>query len=66
MHEPSQIHLKAAKRVLRYVKGTTYGIMFNRIEKLEMVGYTNSNWGGTQDEMKSTSRVCVHLGIKCV
>ena len=53
---PSQIHLGATKRVLRYVKGTTnYGIRFERNSKLKLFGYNDSDWAGSVDDMKSTS-----------
>ncbi|XP_031281495.1 uncharacterized protein LOC116140003 [Pistacia vera] len=53
---PSESHYRAAKRVLRYVKGTSnLGIWFKRAEKLVLQGYTDSDWGGSLDDMKSTS-----------
>lgn len=56
MEEPSQIHYGAAKRVLRYVQGTVdYGIFYSIAEKSSLIGYTNSDWAGCQDDMKSTS-----------
>ncbi|XP_031277068.1 uncharacterized protein LOC116135493 [Pistacia vera] len=48
--------LLAAKRVLRYVKGTSrLGIWYKRSENLVLLGYTDSDWGGSLDDMKSTS-----------
>ncbi|XP_031273246.1 uncharacterized protein LOC116131724 [Pistacia vera] len=53
---PSELHYRVAKRVLRYVKGTfSLGIWFRRAENLVLVGYTDSHWGGSLDDMKSTS-----------
>ncbi|XP_031250003.1 uncharacterized protein LOC116107863 [Pistacia vera] len=41
MSNPSEIHLKTAKRVLRYVKGSVeHGIWFKKAEKLQLVGYS--------------------------
>ncbi|XP_052735059.1 secreted RxLR effector protein 161-like [Vigna angularis] len=59
MSSPQKSHLIAAKRVLRYVKGTTnYCILFlygMQKDELKLVGYTNSDFGGDQVERKSTS-----------
>ncbi|GAU26253.1 hypothetical protein TSUD_224440 [Trifolium subterraneum] len=55
---PKMSHLSAAKRILRYIKGTMdYGIVFNKPDKksIELIGYTNSNWCGDKDDRKSTA-----------
>ncbi|XP_047158697.1 uncharacterized mitochondrial protein AtMg00810-like [Vigna umbellata] len=59
MSNPKISHMAAAKRILRYVKGTAdYGILFpygTKEEELKLVGYTDSDFGGDQIERKSTS-----------
>ncbi|KAA3474202.1 laccase-2-like [Gossypium australe] len=56
MHCCNVAHFKAAKRVLRYVKGTLgYGVKFEKAEELKLVGYSDSDWAGSVDDMKSTS-----------
>ncbi|KAK5840452.1 hypothetical protein PVK06_009353 [Gossypium arboreum] len=56
-------HFQAAKRVLRYIKGTlSHGMLFNKAESLKLVGYTDSDWGGSIDDMKSTSGYVFTLG----
>ncbi|KAH9805142.1 hypothetical protein KPL71_002337 [Citrus sinensis] len=63
MHCASEWHLKAAKRVLRYVKGTcNFGIKFTRSKEFKLFGYSDSDWGGSIDDMKSTSVYCFTLG----
>nr|XP_015867296.2 secreted RxLR effector protein 161-like [Ziziphus jujuba var. spinosa] len=63
MHCASEWHLKAAKRVLRYVEGTCdFGIKFTRSKEFELVGYLDSDWGGSVDVTKSTSGYCFTLG----
>ncbi|KAH9793969.1 Integrase catalytic domain-containing protein [Citrus sinensis] len=63
MHCASEWHLKAAKRVLRYVKGTcNFGIKFTRSKEFKLFGYSDSDWGGSIDDMKSTSGYCFTLG----
>lgn len=56
MQEPSQIHFIAAKTVLRYLQGTLdYGVLFTAVEKSRLIGYTDSDWIGCLDDMKSTA-----------
>ena len=56
MSSPSQMHYSAAKRVLRYIKGTTdYGIWYKPVENSSLIGYTDSDWAGCLDDMESTS-----------
>jgi hypothetical protein len=63
MHCASEVHFKAAKRVMRYIKGTlSYGIQFSCIENFNLQGYADSDWAGSCDDMKSTSRYCFSFG----
>lgn len=63
MHCCNQQHYKAGKRVLRYIKGTlNHGIQFRRAEELKLIGYTDSDWAGSKDDMKSTSGYAFTLG----
>jgi hypothetical protein len=67
MSEPRASHLTAAKRVLRYVKGTSnHGILLpnqrNSRLKLKAYGYSDSDWGGDQDDRKSTAGYLFMLG----
>ncbi|RVW76503.1 hypothetical protein CK203_053345 [Vitis vinifera] len=56
MHYDSEVHLKAAKRVVWYIKGTVdYGVKFQKIPNMKLFGYSDSDWGGSLDDMKSTS-----------
>ncbi|XP_015168119.1 uncharacterized mitochondrial protein AtMg00810-like [Solanum tuberosum] len=55
MQEPSQVHFGAAKCVLRYLQGTMdYGIMYRFGGDLNLIGYSDSDWAGSIDDMKST------------
>jgi hypothetical protein len=56
MERPTESHLQAAKRVLRFVKGTTsFGIFYKKGGSAEFFGYTDSDFAGDQDDRKSTS-----------
>lgn len=59
MERPNTSHYAAAKRILRYLKGTMdYGLLFPAdlsSENAEMVGFTDSDWCGGQDDRRSTA-----------
>lgn len=58
MADPRQSHLTAAKRILRYLKGTSdLGILFPHQKEKgrpHLVAYTDSDWCGDQVERRST------------
>jgi len=59
MQDPSQIHLVAAKRVLRYLKRTAgFGMHFVKSSSVNLVGFLDSDWGGSDEGMMSTSGYC--------
>ena len=56
MHSPRDTHLTAAKRVLRYIKGTSkFGIFFPTSAEVTMnlIGYYDSDWSGGVDDSRS-------------
>lgn len=53
--EPTEMHLTAAKRVLRYLKGTQdMCIMYSPTEEY-LCGYSDANWAGDLDDRRSTT-----------
>ncbi|KAH9715909.1 hypothetical protein KPL71_021251 [Citrus sinensis] len=63
MHCASEIHFQAAKRILRYFKGIIdYGIRFSQVKNFNLHGYSDSDWAGCVDDMKSTSGYCFSFG----
>ncbi|BBN68331.1 hypothetical protein Prudu_377S000600 [Prunus dulcis] len=52
-----------AKRVLRYVQGTiNYGIAYGKGKGAILIGYCDSDWSGSEDDMRSTSGYAFNLG----
>ncbi|EOY17849.1 Copia-like retrotransposable element, putative [Theobroma cacao] len=65
MQVPTTEHFPAAKRVLRYLKGTAnFGLQFTYIDEssVELVGFSDSDWAGCVDDCKSTSGYVFTLG----
>ncbi|GJS93535.1 retrovirus-related pol polyprotein from transposon TNT 1-94 [Tanacetum coccineum] len=58
MEHPTEMHFQAAKRVLRYIKGTMgLGILYKKGGKKDgnLVAYTDSDYARDLDDRKSTS-----------
>lgn len=56
MSKPTQLHVQAAKRVLRYLRGTLdYGIWYKRGGRGELQIYTDIDFAGDVESRKSTS-----------
>jgi len=56
MVEPRHVHWITTKHVLRYLKGTIrYGLKYVSDRKMELHGYTDSDWAGSVVDRKSTS-----------
>ncbi|KAI5320266.1 hypothetical protein L3X38_039974 [Prunus dulcis] len=63
MHNPSKKHMGTAKRVLRYIQGTLdFGIEFAKGKTATLIGYCDSDWAGSEDDMRSTSGYAFTLG----
>jgi hypothetical protein len=60
-------HLKATKRILRYLKHTQdVGLWYPKCASFELVGYLDSDYAGDKVERKSTSGTCQLLGRSLV
>jgi len=63
MSRPLNKHNQKAKRVLRYVNGTSrYGVQFLSVKNPELHEYWDSDWGGSNEDKKSTSGYVFSLG----
>uniref|UniRef100_A0A2N9J6E2 Integrase catalytic domain-containing protein n=1 Tax=Fagus sylvatica TaxID=28930 RepID=A0A2N9J6E2_FAGSY len=62
MSTPTSTHLTAAKRILRYIKGTLHhGIAFTP-GSLSLSVYSDADWAGDPDDRRSTSGMLIYLG----
>ena len=56
MSKPYSNHMTAAKRILRYLKGTIdYGLIYKIDKECELMGYCDSDYASDVDDRKSTS-----------
>ena len=64
---PKESHLKAVKRIIRYVSSTCdFGIVYTFGSNLEIAGYSDSDWAGDADDRKITSGGCFFVGNNLV
>jgi hypothetical protein len=64
---PKESHLKAAKRILRYVKAKPrLGLWYPIYGTFEFAAYTDSDYGGCNSDRKSTSGGCQLLGGRII
>ena len=63
MSSTSNVHMGVAKRVLKYVRGTTnLGIWYLKTGRVKLDGYADSDWAGSVDDMKSTLGYAFTIG----
>jgi len=59
--------LSAAKRVLRYLKGTQdFGIKYTQVDNFSLIGYSDSHFDGDKQTRVSTSGYAMSLGLGAV
>lgn len=67
MEKPTEVHLQAAKRIMRYLRGTVnFGILYSSQGKEELIAYTDSDYAGDIDDRKSTSGYVFLLGTGAI
>lgn len=67
MSRPTELHWLAAKRILRYLEGTTeLGIFYKKGDRKDLIAYTDSDFVGDLDDRKSTSGYVLLLGSGAV
>ncbi|XP_061353980.1 uncharacterized mitochondrial protein AtMg00810-like [Gastrolobium bilobum] len=64
---PSDIHMAAAVRVLKYLKGSpTTGLFFSANTNLHVSGFADVDWACCPDTRKSISGYCAFIGSSLV
>lgn len=67
MENPTELHLLAAQRIFRYLQGTIdFGLLYKKGKKLDLFGFTDSDYAGAIDDRKSTSGYVFMLGSRAV
>ncbi|KAE8666093.1 Lysyl-tRNA synthetase 1 isoform 1 [Hibiscus syriacus] len=62
MHAPREKHLEDAYRILRYLKGTPgKGLHFKKNVNRSIELYTDADWAGAINDMRSTSGYCSYV-----
>ncbi|XP_019054887.1 PREDICTED: uncharacterized protein LOC109115373 [Nelumbo nucifera] len=63
MHCPSEDHMNAVMRILRYLKSSPgKGLMFSKNNHLKIEGYTDADWARNISDRKSTSGYFTFVG----
>jgi hypothetical protein len=65
--EPKEVHLRAVKRILRYLVYTPwFGLWYPKGSTFDLIGYSDADWAGCKIDRKSTSGTCQFLGRSLV
>nr|GEW68307.1 ribonuclease H-like domain, reverse transcriptase, RNA-dependent DNA polymerase [Tanacetum cinerariifolium] len=63
MQDPKDHHLKAAKQVIRHIKGTKeHGIIYKKEGGYKITGYNDSSYGINTDQGKGTTGIVIYFG----
>ncbi|XP_026397145.1 uncharacterized protein LOC113291877 [Papaver somniferum] len=65
--DPKESHLKAVKRIIRYVIGTVdYGLSYSMDTNNSLVAYSDADWERCVEDRKNTSGGCLYVGQNLV
>lgn len=65
MHQPTESHWAAVKRILRYLKGTMdHGLQLHKSNQLSLHAFSDADWAGCPDDRKSTTGFCIFLVLE--
>lgn len=63
MHNPSEVHMKAVFRILRYLKSAPgKGLMFSKHNHAAVSGYCDSDWGAKGERRRSINEYFTFVG----
>ncbi|WKA02079.1 hypothetical protein VitviT2T_020312 [Vitis vinifera] len=67
MENPTELHFLAAKKICRYLQGTKdFGLFYKKGKRSDLIGFTDSDYAGDQDNRRSTSGYVFMLGTGAV
>jgi hypothetical protein len=67
MQNPTDIHLQAAMKIVKYVKKEPgKGLLFPARSDMCLRGFADVDWGGCVDTRKSTTGYCFFIGTSLV
>lgn len=67
MSVPTDAHLQAAYRVLRYLKNDpSQGLFYSASSAMKLTAYSNADWAACPDSRQSITGYCVFLGDSLV
>ena len=65
--DPKESHIRAVKRILRYLNKTKdFGLFYPKECPFELVSYSDADFGGSRTDRKSTSGTCHFIGRSLV
>lgn len=67
MDKPCESHLIAAKRILRYIKGTlNFGLLYQQHTPFLLTGFVDADWAGDLNDRRSTTGYCFNMGSTAI
>ncbi|WVZ20441.1 hypothetical protein V8G54_007763 [Vigna mungo] len=67
MAAPTKIHMQAAKRILRYLKGTIdHGLQLRRDSNLHLTAFCDADWAGDTADRRSTTAYIIYYGSNAI
>ena len=65
--EPKESHFNAVKRIFRYLNSTRdLGLFYPKAQTLDVLSYSDADYGGNRTDRKSTSSTCHFFGESLV
>ena len=62
MSNPKKQNWTSIKRIFKYLQGTKQiGLKFPKDKSFKIIGYSDANWGGEEDNRRSTSGIMVFI-----
>ncbi|WJZ80282.1 hypothetical protein VitviT2T_000215 [Vitis vinifera] len=67
MAHPTTSHLQAAKRILRYLKGTaTHGLSIHATPSWSLQGCIDADWASCPNDRRSTNGFCLFFSTNLI